>query len=43
MWKNYYSVTSIEEALKILSDNPGKTRVVAGGTDLILELEHGGS
>lgn len=41
MWKNYYSVTSIAEALKILSDNGANTRIVAGGTDLILELERG--
>lgn len=41
MWKNYYSVTSIAEALKILSDNGANARIVAGGTDLILELERG--
>ena len=41
MWKNYYSVTSIAEALKILSENHGNARIVAGGTDLILELERG--
>ncbi len=41
MWKNYYSVTSIAEALKILSENGAKARIVAGATDLILELERG--
>jgi xanthine dehydrogenase iron-sulfur cluster and FAD-binding subunit A len=41
MWKNYYSVTSIVEALKILSENGAGARIVAGGTDLILELERG--
>ncbi len=41
MWKNYYSVTSIAEALKILSENGAGARIVAGGTDLILELERG--
>ncbi len=41
MWKNYYSVTSIAEALKILSENGANARIVAGGTDLILELERG--
>jgi xanthine dehydrogenase iron-sulfur cluster and FAD-binding subunit A len=41
MWNNYYSVTSIAEALKILSENGANARIVAGGTDLILELERG--
>ena len=41
MWKNYYSVTSIAEALEILSESHGNARIVAGGTDLILELERG--
>ena len=41
MWKNYYSVTSIAEALKILSENGAGARIVAGGTDLLLELERG--
>jgi len=41
MWTNYYSVTSIAEALKILSENGAKARIVAGATDLILELERG--
>ena len=38
MWQNYHSVTSLEEALEIL-DAQRKARVVAGATDLILELE----
>ncbi len=41
MWKNYYSVTSIQEALSILADEGGHARIVAGATDLILELERG--
>jgi carbon-monoxide dehydrogenase medium subunit len=41
MWQNYYSVTSIEEALQILSEHGERARIVAGATDLILELERG--
>jgi len=39
MWQNYYSVTSVAEALEILAERGERARVVAGGTDLILELE----
>ncbi len=41
MWHDYYSVTSIEEALQILDERRERARIVAGGTDLILELERG--
>ncbi len=41
MWKEYFSVTSIEEALQILSEKGPQARIIAGGTDLILEMERG--
>ncbi|MBN2306306.1 MAG: FAD binding domain-containing protein [Anaerolineae bacterium] len=41
MWQNYYSVTSIEEALDLLAERGDHARIVAGATDLILELERG--
>ncbi len=41
MWHDYYSVDSIEEALQILSKKGTQARIVAGGTDLILEMERG--
>jgi len=39
MWRNYYSVTSVEEALDLLAQHGAAARVVAGGTDLVIELE----
>lgn len=39
MWHNYQTVASLEEALEILGTQREKARVVAGATDLILELE----
>lgn len=40
MWKKYWTVTSIDEALDVLSQEKDKARIVAGGTDLVLELKH---
>lgn len=41
MWHNYINATSIEEVVKILGDKKENARIIAGGTDLILELERG--
>lgn len=41
MWKKYLCTASIDDTLKTLSDHPGKSRIIAGGTDLVLELEKG--
>src|SRR5512134_4114802 len=41
MWKSYFIVASIEEALRILNERGKRARIVAGATDLILELERG--
>ena len=40
MWKKYWTATSIEEALDILDQEKGKAKIIAGGTDLVLELKH---
>lgn len=39
MWHHYHSVTSLEEAVQILAKEKEKARIVAGATDLILEIE----
>ena len=41
MWNQYINATTIEEVLQALSENGVRARIVAGGTDLILELERG--
>jgi xanthine dehydrogenase iron-sulfur cluster and FAD-binding subunit A len=41
MWQNYINATSTDEVVKILEERKEHARVVAGGTDLILELERG--
>ena len=41
MWTHYHSVQSIDEALQLLNEHSGRARIIAGGTDLLLELEHG--
>jgi xanthine dehydrogenase iron-sulfur cluster and FAD-binding subunit A len=39
MWKNYYSVTTIDEALNLLQQYQERARIIAGGTDIIIELD----
>jgi xanthine dehydrogenase iron-sulfur cluster and FAD-binding subunit A len=41
MWQNYFQPTSIEEALDLLEQYAGKARLVAGGTDVLVELQRG--
>lgn len=41
MWTNYINATSIEEVLQVLSAHGSSARIVAGATDLILEMELG--
>jgi xanthine dehydrogenase iron-sulfur cluster and FAD-binding subunit A len=41
MWGHYYSVTSLAEALELLAQHKERARIIAGGTDILLEMERG--
>ncbi|MGB5052623.1 MAG: FAD binding domain-containing protein [Caldilineaceae bacterium] len=41
MYTSYYSPTTLAEALALKADLRGHARIVAGGTDLLLEIERG--
>ena len=39
MWQEYINVTSLQEAVQILAKKGAKARIIAGATDLLLEME----
>lgn len=41
MWHTYLNATSLSEVLQTLSEQSPRARIVAGATDLILEIERG--
>src|SRR4051794_40071211 len=41
MWQTYLQPTTVEEALRLLHEHAGEARIVAGGTDLMVELQRG--
>jgi carbon-monoxide dehydrogenase medium subunit len=41
MWREYFNVNTIDQALDILSERGDRARIVAGATDLMLEIERG--
>jgi len=41
MWKEYLNAATIEQALKVLADKKDQARIIAGGTDLVLEMREG--
>ncbi len=41
LWKTYHLAESINDALQALAAGPGESCLVAGGTDLLLDLQQG--
>ncbi|MGD2156373.1 MAG: FAD binding domain-containing protein [Anaerolineales bacterium] len=41
LWENYYVAHSLAEALNILQTAPEAARIIAGGTDLLLDIQQG--
>jgi xanthine dehydrogenase iron-sulfur cluster and FAD-binding subunit A len=41
MWQTYLQPTTLTEALNLLHQHAGKARLVAGGTDVLVELQRG--
>ncbi len=40
-WKEYFTPATVDEALTLLGQYDGSARIIAGGTDLILDMESG--
>ncbi|MDY0018611.1 MAG: FAD binding domain-containing protein [Anaerolineae bacterium] len=40
LWDVYYTATSVDDAVRLLAEHKGNARIMAGGTDLIVEIEH---
>src|SRR5919201_4777628 len=41
MWTTYWQPRSLDEALALLDRHAGQARIVAGGTDVLVELSRG--
>ncbi|MDX2138095.1 MAG: FAD binding domain-containing protein [Chloroflexota bacterium] len=41
MWQRYLNVTSLAQALEALNEYGERARIIAGGTDLLIEIERG--
>lgn len=40
-WNHYFYSKTVKDALQVLRDTPAPTRIIAGGTDLLLDLQQG--
>ena len=41
MWQTYLRPTTLDETLRLLAEHAGAARIVAGGTDVLVELSRG--
>jgi carbon-monoxide dehydrogenase medium subunit len=41
MWNHYFSPESLNDALCLINKDPDQTRLIAGGTDLVLDFSNG--
>lgn len=41
MWETYYTPATLDEAVALLAEHRENARIIAGGTDIIIELERG--
>src|SRR5262245_45101809 len=41
MWQHYFQPTTLNAALALLAEYAGRARIVAGGTDVLVELQRG--
>lgn len=41
MWKHYFILETVHELLSILAENTTNTKIIAGGTDLMVEIRNG--
>lgn len=41
LWTHYHTPTTVDEALALLASYQGRARVIAGGTDLLLDIKQG--
>lgn len=40
LWDVYYTVTNLDDAIRLLREHKERARIMAGGTDLIVELQN---
>lgn len=41
LWNRYHIAKTVEQALHLLHENEGRARLIAGGTDLLLDIQQG--
>ena len=39
LWQDYHTPTTVDDALALLSNYAGEARIIAGGTDLMVDLQ----